>query len=107
MRTEIFLDKREREIDTGGDSGGRIERAILDIQGVSLNLQLRKTRSEIGSESPVGRHISSIHQSRRSNPISASADAGDATRLSCLAPHPLRYAGLNFRVRAYAASARN
>src|ERR1051326_1003148 len=49
----ILFDEREREIDTRGHSGGRIELSRLEKNGVRVQLEFWKALCQIVSETPM------------------------------------------------------
>src|SRR4051812_8109297 len=64
LRTEVFFDERQREIDPGGDTGGGVEVAILDEERVCINPQLRKSLGYVRGEAPMRRDAAAIEQVR-------------------------------------------
>src|SRR5436305_241285 len=56
LRTEVFLDHREREVDARGYPGARIETIILVEQCVAIDRERREAALEVVDVRPVRRH---------------------------------------------------
>jgi hypothetical protein len=49
----VLLDHREREVDSSRDSGRRIDRAVLEVDGLGLNVYLGMGACKLIGKTPV------------------------------------------------------
>ncbi len=87
---EIFLDKRERKIDSGGDSRRRIQASGFYEDGVRVQADTRPPRSHVVGVTPVRRCTTPVQESTFCQRIDSRADRSDAPDSRLVRAQPFR-----------------
>jgi hypothetical protein len=85
---QILLDKRQSEIETGGDARGSADRSIADIERIGLNPDFGKRRRELIGDRPMSGDMASVQEASGGEQKGAAADRSVASRPGRLAAQP-------------------
>ncbi len=76
--TKVVLDQRQGELDARGDARRRPHGAVTNVYSLALHPHLRSCGLESVADTPVGRGIAAVEQSRCGERECPAANAGDA-----------------------------
>jgi hypothetical protein len=85
---KVARHERQAHVDTGRDAGRRPDPAILDVQCIGVDVQVRMAAAQNRSRFPMGGHAFAVYKSERGQHEGAGTDRAVAPRPGTRLNHP-------------------